>query len=250
MVEIIIFAVVLAVIGGFSFRQIQNLKAKQKELSAQLVAAENQMLEMVPKSELSDLRQMKEQEVRQLQQQLRELEHEKRDSEHELQRQLVAEKQSFEQSIESDKSHWLQQNATYSGQVGTIRESITELLNVVNLVERWHKEVSAIVENNKVAPPSRAEMKRSMEALIHHFKLFTEGFHVPAGECYAAVEAPKGEFGVYLVSDGSNRPYRCKIRAPGFPHLQGLDFMSKGHMLADVVANIGSLDIVFGEIDR
>ena len=93
-------------------------------------------------------------------------------------------------------------------------------------------------------------MKRSMEALIHHFKLFTEGFHVPAGECYAPVEAPKGEFGVYLVSDGSNRPYRCKIRAPGFPHLQGLDFMSKGHMLADVVANIGSLDIVFGEIDR
>ncbi|MEQ8393158.1 MAG: NADH-quinone oxidoreductase subunit D, partial [Thalassospira sp.] len=107
-----------------------------------------------------------------------------------------------------------------------------------------------IVENNKVAPPSRAEMKRSMEALIHHFKLFTEGFHVPAGECYAAVEAPKGEFGVYLVSDGSNRPYRCKIRAPGFPHLQAIDFMSKGHMLADVVANIGSLDIVFGEIDR
>ncbi|MDP2697753.1 NADH-quinone oxidoreductase subunit D [Thalassospira sp.] len=107
-----------------------------------------------------------------------------------------------------------------------------------------------IVENNKVAPPSRADMKRSMEALIHHFKLFTEGFHVPAGECYAAVEAPKGEFGVYLVSDGSNRPYRCKIRAPGFPHLQGIDFMSKGHMLADVVANIGSLDIVFGEIDR
>ena len=107
-----------------------------------------------------------------------------------------------------------------------------------------------IVQNNKVAPPSRAQMKRSMEALIHHFKLFTEGFHVPAGECYAAVEAPKGEFGVYLVSDGSNRPYRCKIRAPGFPHLQGIDFMSKGHMLADVVANIGSLDIVFGEIDR
>ncbi|MCC9623034.1 NADH-quinone oxidoreductase subunit D [Thalassospira sp. MA62] len=109
---------------------------------------------------------------------------------------------------------------------------------------------AVIVENNKVAPPSRADMKRSMEALIHHFKLFTEGFHVPAGECYAAVEAPKGEFGVYLVSDGSNRPYRCKIRAPGFPHLQGIDFMSKGHMLADVVANIGSLDIVFGEIDR
>ncbi len=106
------------------------------------------------------------------------------------------------------------------------------------------------VEDNKVTPPPRAEMKTSMEALIHHFKLFTEGVHVPAGEVYAPVEAPKGEFGVYLVSDGSNRPYRCKIRAPGFAHLQALDFMSQGHMLADVVANIGSLDIVFGEIDR
>ena len=106
------------------------------------------------------------------------------------------------------------------------------------------------VDNNKVAPPHRADMKRSMEALIHHFKLFTEGFHVPAGETYAVVEAPKGEFGVYLVADGTNKPYRCKIRAPAYAHLQGLDFMSKGHMLADVVANIGSLDIVFGEIDR
>ena len=89
-----------------------------------------------------------------------------------------------------------------------------------------------------------------MEALIHHFKLFTEGFRVPAGETYTAVEAPKGEFGVYLKSDGGNMPYRCKIRAPGFAHLQALEFLSKGHMLADVVANIGSLDIVFGEIDR
>jgi NADH-quinone oxidoreductase subunit D len=106
------------------------------------------------------------------------------------------------------------------------------------------------VENNKIVPPSRAEMKRSMEALIHHFKLYTEGYHVPAGEVYAAVEAPKGEFGVYLVADGTNKPYRCKIRAPGFAHLQALDFLSKGHMLADVVAIIGSLDIVFGEIDR
>ena len=106
------------------------------------------------------------------------------------------------------------------------------------------------VENNKIAPPSRSEMKRSMEALIHHFKLYTEGYHVPAGEIYAAVEAPKGEFGVYLVADGTNKPYRCKIRAPGFAHLQALDFLSKGHMLADVVAIIGSLDIVFGEIDR
>ncbi len=106
------------------------------------------------------------------------------------------------------------------------------------------------VENRKVTPPPRGEMKRSMEALIHHFKLFTEGFHVPAGETYTVIEAPKGEFGVYLVSDGTNRAYRCKIRPPGYYHLQGLDFMSKGHMLADVVSNIGSIDIVFGEIDR
>ena len=105
-------------------------------------------------------------------------------------------------------------------------------------------------DNQKVVPPKRGDMKRSMEALIHHFKLFTEGFHVPEGEVYAAVEAPKGEFGVYLVSDGSNKPYRCKIRAPGFAHLQAMDFMNKGHMLADVSAIIGSLDVVFGEIDR
>jgi NADH-quinone oxidoreductase subunit D len=105
-------------------------------------------------------------------------------------------------------------------------------------------------DDRKVAAPPRAEMKHSMEALIHHFKLFTEGYHVPAGETYSVVEAPKGEFGVYLVSDGSNKPYRCKIRAPAFAHLQATDFMSKGHMLADAVANIGSLDIVFGEIDR
>ena len=102
----------------------------------------------------------------------------------------------------------------------------------------------------KVSPPPRAEMKSSMEAMIHHFKLFTEGYHVPAGECYVPVEAPKGEFGVYLVADGTNRPYRCRIKAPGFAHLQAFDFMSKGHMLADAVAIIGSLDIVFGEIDR
>ena len=102
----------------------------------------------------------------------------------------------------------------------------------------------------KVCPPPRAEMKSSMEAMIHHFKLYTEGYHVPAGETYTAVEAPKGEFGVYLVSDGTNKPYRCRIRAPGFAHLQALDFMSKGHQLADAVSIIGSLDIVFGEIDR
>jgi NADH-quinone oxidoreductase subunit D len=106
------------------------------------------------------------------------------------------------------------------------------------------------VDDRKIAPPPRAEMKNSMEALIHHFKMFTEGYHVPEGETYSVVEAPKGEFGVYLVSDGSNKPYRCKIRAPGFAHLQALEFLSKGHMLADVVSNIGSLDIVFGEIDR
>jgi NADH-quinone oxidoreductase subunit D len=104
--------------------------------------------------------------------------------------------------------------------------------------------------DRKVVPPKRGEMKRSMEALIHHFKLYTEGFKVPEGEVYAAVEAPKGEFGVYLVSDGSNKPYRCKIRAPGFAHLQAMDFLAKGHMLADVPALIGSLDIVFGEVDR
>lgn len=104
--------------------------------------------------------------------------------------------------------------------------------------------------DRKISPPPRAEMKHSMEALIHHFKLYTEGYHVPKGEIYAAVEAPKGEFGVFLVADGTNKPYRCRIKAPGFAHLQGLDFMSRGHMLADVVANIGSLDIVFGEVDR
>ncbi len=102
----------------------------------------------------------------------------------------------------------------------------------------------------KLVPPPRAEMKRSMEALIHHFKLFTEGFHVPAGEVYVAVEAPKGEFGVYLVADGTDKPYRCKIRAPGFAHLQAMDFMCREHMLADVSAILGSLDIVFGEVDR
>ncbi len=107
-----------------------------------------------------------------------------------------------------------------------------------------------MIDDRKIAPPPRAEMKSSMEALIHHFKLYTEGYHVPAGETYTAVEAPKGEFGVYLVADGSNRPYRCKIRAPGFAFLQSTDFVSRGHMLADVVAIIGSMDIVFGEIDR
>ena len=123
--------------------------------------------------------------------------------------------------------------------VRIIRQSIDEL-----------PDGPVVADDHKVVPPRRDDMKRSMEALIQHFKLYTEGFHVPAGETYTAVEAPKGEFGVYLVSDGSNKPYRCKIRAPGFAHLQGLDFMSQGHMLADTVAIIGSQDIVFGEIDR
>ena len=114
------------------------------------------------------------------------------------------------------------------------------------------KESTGPVSNlhGKVVPPKRGAMKRSMESLIHHFKLYTEGYHVPAGEVYAAVEAPKGEFGVYLVSDGTNKPYRCKLRAPGFAHLQAMDFLCRGHLLADVTAVLGSLDIVFGEVDR
>ncbi|MEM9055721.1 MAG: NADH-quinone oxidoreductase subunit D, partial [Pseudomonadota bacterium] len=107
-----------------------------------------------------------------------------------------------------------------------------------------------LAKNSKVAPPRRGEMKRSMEALIHHFKLYTEGFHVPEGEVYAAVEAPAGEFGVFLVADGTNRPYRVKLRAPSFAHLQAMDHMCYGHQLADVSTILGSLDIVFGEVDR
>ena len=107
-----------------------------------------------------------------------------------------------------------------------------------------------MIDDHKIAPPPRVDMKQNMEELIHHFKLFTEGMHIPPGECYAAVEAPKGEFGIYLVSDGGNKPYRLKIRAPGFPHLAALDEMARGHMIADVVAIIGTQDIVFGEIDR
>ena len=105
-------------------------------------------------------------------------------------------------------------------------------------------------DSHKVAPPSRVDMKSNMEELIHHFKLFTEGFHVPEGEAYAGIEHPKGEFGIYLVSDGANKPYRLKIRAPGYVHLQALDEMARGHMIADVVTIIGTQDIVFGEIDR
>jgi NADH-quinone oxidoreductase subunit D len=130
---------------------------------------------------------------------------------------------------------------------------VEELRQSVRLIEQCLEKMPqgpVMTENPKVAPPSRSDMKHSMEALIHHFKLYTEGYHVPAGETYTAVEAPKGEFGVYLVSDGTNKPYRCKIRAPGFAFLQGLDFMAKKHMLADIPALIGSMDIVFGEIDR
>ena len=107
-----------------------------------------------------------------------------------------------------------------------------------------------VLARGKLTPPKRAAMKRDMESLIHHFKLYTEGFKVPAGEVYAAVEAPKGEFGVYMVSDGTNKPWRAKLRAPGFAHLQSIDWMTKGHMLADIPAVIATLDIVFGEVDR
>ena len=129
-------------------------------------------------------------------------------------------------------------------------EEMRQSLRIIKqcLVELPEGEV--MTSNNKISPPKRADMKNSMESLIHHFKLYTEGYHVPRGETYTAVEAPKGEFGVFLVADGSNKPYRCKIRAPGFAHLQGLDFMVKGHQLADVVACIASMDIVFGEVDR
>ena len=136
----------------------------------------------------------------------------------------------------------------YLCRVDEMRESVKIMLQCIDLLRKTPGPV--LPENSKFSPPRRAEMKNSMEALIHHFKLYTEGFHVPAGEAYAYVEAPKGEFGVYLVSDGSNRPYRLKIRAPGFPHLSAMDYMCKGHMLADVAAVLGSLDIVFGEIDR
>ncbi|MEO1252569.1 MAG: NADH-quinone oxidoreductase subunit D [Pseudomonadota bacterium] len=129
-----------------------------------------------------------------------------------------------------------------------MRESIKIMKQAIAKLRKTPGPVMTL--DGKVAPPKRDKMKGSMEALIHHFKLYTEGFHVPEGEVYAAVEAPKGEFGVYLVADGTNRPYRCKIRAPGYPHLQAMDWMNRGHLLADVSAILGSLDIVFGEIDR
>ena len=131
-----------------------------------------------------------------------------------------------------------------------MRQSARIMRQCVDRLLGSEKTGPVVNQDGKVVPPKRAAMKRSMEALIHHFKLYTEGYHVPAGEVYAAVEAPKGEFGVYLVSDGTNKPYRCKLRAPGFAHLQAMDFMCRGHMLADVSAVLGSLDIVFGEVDR
>jgi NADH-quinone oxidoreductase subunit D len=139
----------------------------------------------------------------------------------------------------------------YDRQVIRMEEMRQSIRIMKQCVERLKKEPGPVtVADNKIVPPRRGEMKRSMEALIHHFKLFTEGYHVPEGEVYAAVEAPKGEFGVYLVSNGTNKPYKCKIRAPGFAHLQAMDWLCKGYMLADVSAILGSLDIVFGEVDR
>ncbi len=131
-----------------------------------------------------------------------------------------------------------------------MRESVKIMQQCIRKLREPEGQGPHVADNNKIVPPKRSEMKTSMESLIHHFKLYTEGFHVAAGEVYACVEAPKGEFGVYLVADGSNKPYRCKIRAPGFAHLQAMDFMNRGHMLADVSAVLGSLDIVFGEVDR
>ena len=130
-------------------------------------------------------------------------------------------------------------------------EEMRQSLSIIHqAIVKLRVEKGDVLARGKLTPPKRADMKTSMESLIHHFKLYREGFHVPAGEVYAAVEAPKGEFGVYLVSDGSNKPYRAKIRAPGYPHLQAMDHISRGHQLADVAAIIGTLDVVFGEIDR
>jgi len=134
----------------------------------------------------------------------------------------------------------------YQVRVEEMKESLNIILQCIDLIPKGN----VMVRNNKITPPKRKSMKQSMESLIHHFKIFTEGYKVPKGETYTAVEAPKGEFGVYLVSDGTNKPYKCKIRAPGFAHLQAMDFCSKGHMLADMVAILGSMDIVFGEVDR
>jgi NADH-quinone oxidoreductase subunit D len=135
----------------------------------------------------------------------------------------------------------------YLCRMAEMRESTSIIRQAI---AKLRVEKGDVLARGKITPPKRAEMKTSMEALIHHFKLYTEGFHVPAGEVYACVEAPKGEFGVYLVADGSNKPYRAKIRAPGYLHLQSMDYICKGHQLADVSAIIGTMDVVFGEIDR
>ena len=130
-------------------------------------------------------------------------------------------------------------------------EEMRQSLSIIRqAIQKLREATGDVLARGKLTPPKRGDMKTSMESLIHHFKLYTEGFHVPAGEVYAAVEAPKGEFGVYLVADGSNKPYRSKIRAPGFLHLQAMDHVAKGHQLADVAAIIGTMDVVFGEIDR
>jgi NADH-quinone oxidoreductase subunit D len=131
-----------------------------------------------------------------------------------------------------------------------MRQSVRIMKQCIARLRTAEGQGPVLIQDNKITPPRRSEMKRSMEALIHHFKLYTEGFHVPAGEVYVAVEAPKGEFGVFLVSDGTNKAYKCKIRSPGFAHLQAMDHLCKGHLLADVSAILGSLDIVFGEVDR
>ena len=133
-----------------------------------------------------------------------------------------------------------------SCRIEEMRESVKIILQCIERLPKG----PVISINNKISPPNRDDIKQSMEALIHHFKLFSEGYRVEKDEIYTAVEAPKGEFGVYLISDGSSKPYKCKIRAPGFSHLQSMDYLIKGHMLADVPAVLGSLDIVFGEVDR
>jgi NADH-quinone oxidoreductase subunit D len=131
-----------------------------------------------------------------------------------------------------------------------MRQSVRIMKQCIAKMRAKDGQGPVLVADHKISPPRRADMKKSMEALIQHFKLYTEGFHVPAGEVYAAVEAPKGEFGVYLVADGTNKPYKCKIRAPGFAHMSGMDYLSRGHMLADCCSVLGSLDIVFGDVDR
>jgi NADH-quinone oxidoreductase subunit D len=134
----------------------------------------------------------------------------------------------------------------YQVRIEEMKESLNIIFQCIDMMPNGN----VMVKDNKITPPKRKLMKQSMESLIHHFKIFTEGYKVPKGETYTPVEAPKGEFGVYIISDGTNKPYKCKIRAPGFAHLQAMDFCSKGHMLADMVAILGSMDIVFGEIDR